>query len=287
MEKQKTIQNTKDYLIFKKLEGNRPVVNRRVNKIIASIQNVGYITSPLIVNEKMEVIDGQGRLEALEQLKMPVEYIVHPGIGINECIAMNINQGNWSLKDYIESYATRGNKSYQRLEQLIKEYPLANLDVIATAALRINKITGTMVKDGSLVLTEEQYDKAVERLNYAYEIFDLVDKTAVRGGILNLIQVILYCYDYEEMDLKRLKEQVTKNIYVCKPWNNIDTCFNEIEELYNRNISKKVYFYTLYRQEKARRASEVAKEQAKTRERINGKDFAKVALKDRKHPYSV
>ena len=48
-----------------------------------------------------------------------------------------------------------------------------------------------------------------------------------------------------------------------------------------------VYFYTLYRQEKARRASEVAKEQAKTRERINGKDFAKVALKDRKHPYSV
>lgn len=287
MEKQKTIQNTKDYSIFKKLEGNRPVVNRRVNKIIASIQNVGYITSPLIVNEKMEVIDGQGRLEALEQLKMPVEYIIHPGIGINECIAMNINQGNWSLKDYIESYATRGNKSYQRLEQLIKEYPLANLDVIATAALRINKITGTMVKDGSLVLTEEQCDKAVERLNYAYEIFDLVDKTAVRGGILNLIQVILYCYDYEEMDLKRLKEQVTKNIYVCRPWNNIDTCFNEIEELYNRNISKKVYFYTLYRQEKARRASEVAKEQAKNRERVNGKDFAKVALKDRKHPYSV
>lgn len=287
MEKTKTIQNTKDYSIFKKLEGNRPVVNRRVNKIIASIQNVGYITSPLIVNEKMEVIDGQGRLEALEQLKMPVEYIIHPGIGINECIAMNINQGNWSLKDYIESYSTRGNKSYQRLEQLIKEYPLANLDVIATAALRINKITGTMVKDGSLVLTEEQYDKAVERLNYAYEIFDLVDKTAVRGGILNLIQVVLYCYDYEDIDLKRLKEQVTKNIYLCRPWNNIDTCFNEIEELYNRNISKKVYFYTLYRQEKARRASEVAKEQAKNRERVNGGDFAKIALKDRKHPYSV
>lgn len=287
MDTQKSIKSTMNYSIFKKLEGNRPVVNRRVNKIIASIQNVGYITSPLIVNEKMEVIDGQGRLEALEQLKMPVEYIIHPGIGINECIAMNINQGNWSLKDYIESYATRGNKSYQRLEQLIKEYPLANLDVIATAALRINKITGTMVKDGSLVLTEEQYDKAVERLNYAYEIFDLVDRTAVRGGILNLIQVVLYCYDYEDIDLKRLKEQVTKNIYLCRPWNNIDTCFNEIEELYNRNISKKVYFYTLYRQEKARRASEVAKEQAANRERINGKDFAKVALKDRKHPYSV
>ena len=287
METEKVVKTTKDYSIFKKLEGNRPVANRRINKIIASIQNVGYITSPLIVNEKMEVIDGQGRLEALKQLGLPVEYIVHPGIGINECIAMNINQGNWSLKDYIESYSVRGNKSYQRLEQLIKGYPLANLDVIATAALRVNKITGTMVKDGSLVLTEEKYNKAKERLDYAYEIFDLIDKTTVKGGLLNLVQVMLYCYDYEEIDLKRLKDQIVKNIYLCRPWNSIDTCFNEIEELYNKNISKKVYFYTLYRQEKARRASEVAKEQAAKRERVNGKDFAKMALKDRKHPYLV
>lgn len=287
METEKVVKTTKDYSIFKKLEGNRPVANRRINKIIASIQNVGYITSPLIVNEKMEVIDGQGRLEALKQLGLPVEYIVHPGIGINECIAMNINQGNWSLKDYIESYSVRGNKSYQRLEQLIKGYPLANLDVIATAALRINKITGTMVKDGSLVLTEEKYNKAKERLDYAYEIFDLIDKTTVKGGLLNLVQVMLYCYDYEEIDLKRLKDQIVKNIYLCRPWNSIDTCFNEIEELYNKNISKKVYFYTLYRQEKAKRASEVAKEQAAKRERVNGKDFAKMALKDRKHPYLV
>ena len=287
METEKVVKTTKDYSIFKKLEGNRPVANRRINKIIASIQNVGYITSPLIVNEKMEVIDGQGRLEALKQLGLPVEYIVHPGIGINECIAMNINQGNWSLKDYIESYSVRGNKSYQRLEQLIKGYPLANLDVIATAALRVNKITGTMVKDGSLVLTEEKYNKAKERLDYAYEIFDLIDKTTVKGGLLNLVQVMLYCYDYEEIDLKRLKDQIVKNIYLCRPWNSIDTCFNEIEELYNKNISKKVYFYTLYRQEKAKRASEVAKEQAAKRERVNGKDFAKMALKDRKHPYLV
>ena len=213
METEKVVKTTKDYSIFKKLEGNRPVANRRINKIIASIQNVGYITSPLIVNEKMEVIDGQGRLEALKQLGLPVEYIVHPGIGINECIAMNINQGNWSLKDYIESYSVRGNKSYQRLEQLIKGYPLANLDVIATAALRINKITGTMVKDGSLVLTEEKYNKAKERLDYAYEIFDLIDKTTVKGGLLNLVQVMLYCYDYEEIDLKRLKDLIVKNIY--------------------------------------------------------------------------
>ena len=214
METEKVVKTTKDYSIFKKLEGNRPVANRRINKIIASIQNVGYITSPLIVNEKMEVIDGQGRLEALKQLGLPVEYIVHPGIGINECIAMNINQGNWSLKDYIESYSVRGNKSYQRLEQLIKGYPLANLDVIATAALRVNKITGTMVKDGSLVLTEEKYNKAKERLDYAYEIFDLIDKTTVKGGLLNLVQVMLYCYDYETGNTEKISDKNIADYFV-------------------------------------------------------------------------
>ena len=200
---------------------------------------------------------------------------------------MNINQGNWSLKDYIDSYAVRGNKSYQRLKDLIDKYPLANLDVIGTAVLKVNKLTGNQIKDGSLVISEEQYDHAVRRMDYAYEILETIDKSSVKGGIMNLIQVVLYCYDYDEVDLRRLKDQIIKNIYICRPWNSIDSCFNEIENLYNRNTSRKIYFYTLYRQEKARRASEAAREQAKDRERVNGGDFAKVPLKDRKHPYAV
>ena len=70
MENQKVVKSTKNYEMFQKLEGNRPVLERRINKIIASINNVGYITSPIIVNDKYEVIDGQGRLEALKQLKL-------------------------------------------------------------------------------------------------------------------------------------------------------------------------------------------------------------------------
>ena len=124
-------------------------------------------------------------------------------------------------------------------------------------------------------------------MDYAYEILETIDKSSVKGGIMNLIQVVLYCYDYDEVDLRRLKDQIIKNIYICRPWNSIDSCFNEIENLYNRNTSRKIYFYTLYRQEKARRASEAAREQAKDRERVNGGDFAKVPLKDRKHPYAV
>ena len=62
------ILETTDYGMFKPLLGNRD--RKSESKIIDSIQRVGYIISPLIVNEKMEVIDGQNRLAALESLTM-------------------------------------------------------------------------------------------------------------------------------------------------------------------------------------------------------------------------
>ena len=96
---------TNDYDMFKRLEGNRSVTELRVKKISNSIKTVGYVMNPIIVNERFEVIDGQGRLEVLRRLELPVYYIVVNGIGRKECIAMNINQTNWSLYDYIQSYA--------------------------------------------------------------------------------------------------------------------------------------------------------------------------------------
>lgn len=84
------IFRTNKYEIFKQLKGNREVSPKRISKIINSIKEVGYIINPIIVNEKMEVIDGQGRLEALRILKMPVDYIIQDGIGIKECISIKL-----------------------------------------------------------------------------------------------------------------------------------------------------------------------------------------------------
>ena len=64
------ILRTNKYEIFKELKGNREISPLRITKIINSIKNVGYIINPIIVNEKMEIIDGQGRLEALRILKI-------------------------------------------------------------------------------------------------------------------------------------------------------------------------------------------------------------------------
>ena len=81
---------TDEYDLFKTLEGNRRVLDLRARRIIRSIEKVGYVINPIIVNEKYEVIDGQGRLEALKRLNLPVYYIMIEGIGIEECRTLNI-----------------------------------------------------------------------------------------------------------------------------------------------------------------------------------------------------
>lgn len=68
MKQTNEIKRTNNYDMFKRLEGNRFVDPKKVNKLKKSINEVGYISNPIIVNEKMEVIDGQHRLEALKEL---------------------------------------------------------------------------------------------------------------------------------------------------------------------------------------------------------------------------
>lgn len=282
----KEVKQTTDYKMFKKLTGNRPVSDLRVKKIISSINTVGYITSPIIVNEKYEVIDGQGRLQALEELGLPIEYIVHEGIGIKECIAMNINQTNWSLPDYIDSYCQRGFDSYIKLKDLMRKYPEANLNTICTALFRIQSAPIVSVKDGTLTVTEEQYNRAVCALNYAYDLFNKLDRNSLKGSIYNLVQALILCYEYEDVNKTRLKNQVCEYIHLANAWIDTDTCLQEVENLYNRGVKNRVYIFTLFREERARIKTENGRQMAMNRKRDEqNRNF--IASDEVKHPYNV
>lgn len=241
----KEILVTDDYSQFKEMEGNRTVEPARINKIIKSINKVGYITSPIIVNENMEVIDGQGRLKALETLKLPVEYIVHSGIGIDECISMNIHQTNWKIQDYIKSYSDRGNSNYRLLVKLMEKYKNFNLEIFATATNGTGRFDSNMTKNGNLVLTDESFRQAEEKLEYLEKFLPYLKQAP--GTISALEQAIIICFELDEIDKDRLLTQICKYIRLMIPWKDVPGAMQSIEDLYNRNISNKVYIYTLYR----------------------------------------
>lgn len=252
---------TKDYSIFKRLVGNRDIPESRISKIVESIQTIGWVHNPIIVNEKMEVIDGQGRLTALQRLKMPVEYIIAEGAGNKECIYMNMNMVNWKLPDFIKSYAEQGNENYQRLLTLIENYANGNLDVISTAVYRVSKSKHREIKQGVLQLTEDQYKAAIPRLEYIKPLLDSLDSKKLPGSIVTLMQTLIYYYDYPEVDKDRLKYSVEKYIYNATPWVLNTDCEKEVENAYNYGLSleKKIFIAHLVKEERMRRQLELNK----------------------------
>ena len=102
-----TVYTTTDYSIFKKLEGNRTVKQKRINAITESVSAVGWVTNPIIVNENMEIIDGQGRLEVLKSMNLPVDYVIQAGAGLKECQEINLHTMIWTSEEMIRWKASR------------------------------------------------------------------------------------------------------------------------------------------------------------------------------------
>ena len=261
MEKGYDVYITKDYSIFKRLVGNRDIPESRISKIVESIQTVGWVHNPIIVNEKMEVIDGQGRLTALQRLKLPVEYIIAEGAGNKECIHMNMNMVNWKLPDFIKSYAEQGNENYQRLLNLIEKYANGNLDIISTALYRVSKAKHRDIKAGILQLTEDQYRAAIPRLEFIKPLLETLDSKKLPGSLVTLMQTLIYYFDYEEVDKSRLAYCVEKYIYNASPWVSNQDCELEVEKAYNYNmgLDKKISIAHLVKEERMRRQLELNK----------------------------
>lgn len=124
METLGTIEQTKDYEQFVILGANREVSKSHINKLVKVFRDNPRASEyrPVLVNENMEVIDGQHRLYALMELGYPIFYTTVRGLTIDDTQQMNAYQRNWSPIDYAKSYATLGNTEYKRFLYFFNKY---------------------------------------------------------------------------------------------------------------------------------------------------------------------
>lgn len=118
-------EQTTDYKQFKLMPGNRRVVKAHVKNLAQSMALYPEIfqLKPILVNKHYEVIDGQHRLAAAKQLKVPVWYEKVGDVGANEAVIINNNQRNWSMLDYARSYAAFGNEEYKAFLRIRDKFP--------------------------------------------------------------------------------------------------------------------------------------------------------------------
>lgn len=251
-EKVNLVFRTNEYGKFRKLDGNRSITDGRVQKIKKSIETVGYISSPIIVNEKFEIIDGQGRVEALKQLDMPIDYIVVKGAGLNECIALNINLKSWTLNDYIDSYAFTGNVSYQYLKQLQVEYR-KELDI----SVIVNAVTGSVdggnnqLKSGRFFCDERMYNNARKILDTDLQI--LPSFQMVQGTKKYYFMAFNYCLIDKEIEQARLIKQIKKYGHTLLAAPTMKFALEDFERIYNHSRKTYVYIYNNYQRYNAAR----------------------------------
>lgn len=127
---------TTDYGKFSNIEANRDVDHVETLRRSFSAR---YVPHPIVVNEKLEVVDGQNSLEALKGLGLPVRYTVVPGLGIEDVMAMSQGSRNWRKRDFVKSYAKQGNPAYVAYSEFSARYPELPPSVIET----VLRLSGT------------------------------------------------------------------------------------------------------------------------------------------------
>lgn len=200
------VLQTKDYSIFKALYGNRPVLEQREKTIRKSIEKNGLRYTVIIVNEKLEIIDGQGRFEVLKELGLPIRYIVVPGLTLDDCQVLNSATTSWKVQDYIDSFVARGNENYVRLDMLMKRHvnvPIRSILYTFTESLG-NRSDD--VKNGLVRCDEETFKRADAMLSYAERFLN----EAVSGYKTYFLIAVMFCANVNGVDRKRLYDKWTK-----------------------------------------------------------------------------
>ena len=102
----KNVYATKDYDKFSMLQENRLLKLGHVANIEESMKKK-FLFNPIIVNEKLQIIDGQHRFTAVKNLNKPLFFVVADGYGINEVIVFNTHQKDWGLGQFHQLFNFR------------------------------------------------------------------------------------------------------------------------------------------------------------------------------------
>lgn len=230
-EKVSSVFKTFDYDDFVRLVGNRSIGEKRIRTVMESINAVGQMKSPILINDKKEVIDGQARLEAFRRLHLPVYFVVAEGIGIKECISMNIKQSNWSMMDYIDCYAEIGNQSYKYVKMLLERHKgkLPLTVILWVASKGQNRYEG--FKAGNYVMMSEEFQEAESILQYLALFTDVL--TTALGRVELYYHAIAFCYSHKDVDRKRLINVIHSRSFDLTPIANELQAIEIIDKIYN------------------------------------------------------
>lgn len=250
------IFSTSDYDQFILSPLNRAISAKHVRKLKKLMEKDGFPPCEhIIVHDrdkngkkfpggKLMIFDGQHTRQAARELGLPVPYMIDNNWkhGDARVIDKNTSQLPWTLVNYRDHWAAKGNKDYQICAKFMSQHPKLSLSIAASL------LSGKEGGDAYGMAFKEGRFK-VENVKGAKDIADIVAKIRKIHPMHNtntFIKGIQKMYLTPKFDADHLikKMQTAKGSTLIK-WSTKEEYVKGLEDVYNFKtpLNKRVKFY--------------------------------------------
>lgn len=228
--------STKDYSRFVHSKENRPVVKncRHIKDLMAKMREVGFLVSePISVwkrpDRKLEVLNGQHRLEAAKKLGIEVWYVVEE----ERYSPAELPVRRWQNVGFVKHYVRKGKEAYRRLQAFYRRHkiPVGYAGDLLTRALSVGTTSAT-IRDGSFQITEdgERYaNRVVSTWRRAYENYPCLKNKAFLGALMMVFRLD----NFEPVRLIKKIETCAERI---QPFSTRERFLEMIDDIYNYRV---------------------------------------------------
>ena len=219
------------YQRFSYFNSNRNLDENHVKRLMYSIELNGLLEE-ITINEKWQIIDGQHRFEALKRLNLPVYAKIKIGASEDDIIPCNIVRRGWTIKNYVNHYASKGIADYTQLQEVMDNNTTklgsnTLVDIYCDTSYRASTL-----REGRYQFNHEKGKQLQEMISEIEPYMPLYSNTS--KFVKALTQVVK---SNEKFNIKRFVSQLQKyklNVYP----NTTDTA-KSIVEVYNRRLNEK------------------------------------------------
>jgi len=164
------IEKTNDYSIFKSVNFNRDKKRKHIESVKKMLikDNLLHL-HPILVNEKMEVIDGQHRLEAARELNVPV-FFIKSDVSYEHILNSNLLQKKASLADVIKFYALKDRlRDYIELQKNVNALNISPKAMLSFMFGSTSPGLVALIKSGKFRMPPNA--SKLEGLIFSYQLF--------------------------------------------------------------------------------------------------------------------
>ncbi|MES2395846.1 MAG: ParB N-terminal domain-containing protein [Bacteroidota bacterium] len=244
-ESENKIYRTISYGKFKLIKGNRELSQKKINKIVKSVNNGNNLLQhcPIIVDEGMSIVDGQHRFSACVKLNHEVFYVItKSSSGLVDIADLNSNTDKWANKDFIACFCDTGKQDYIKLREFLDKYgfPLSTSLQLLSSGPAASNGGGKVIeqfRNGTFRITNYDFAKGVAEKVIDYKSFSESSKSG------HFVLAIAKLIGSDKYNHAQVINKLSKHNLVVEARRTTKDYILHLEELFNYKNQKRITIF--------------------------------------------